>query len=174
MHHHCPALFFLLLDIFFIYISNVIPFQETTYLIPPNPESVRVLTHPLMPSCPGIPLHWGMESPRAQGLLFPLKFKNAAGDMGHYMCTLWLLVQFLGAPGVLGGCYCFSPDGTAKPLSSFSPFSNSCIRNTALSPMDGCKHKPVYLSDSDRASQETAISGSCQQTLHDILNSVWV
>ena len=40
--------------------------------------------------------------------------------------------------------------------------------------MVGCKHPPLYLSGSDRVSQETAISGSCQQALLDIRNSVWV
>ena len=31
-----------------------------------------------------------------------------------------------------------------------------------LNPMDGCEHPPLYLLGSGRASQETAISGSCQ------------
>jgi hypothetical protein len=43
-----------------------------------------------------------------------------------------------------------------------------------LSPMVVCKHPHLYLSGSGRASQETAISGSCQQTLLGINNSVWV
>ena len=43
-----------------------------------------------------------------------------------------------------------------------------------LSPMVGCEHLPLYLSDSDRASQETVISGSCQQALLGIHNSVWI
>jgi len=42
------------------------------------------------------------------------------------------------------------------------------------SPNIGCEHLPLYLSDSGRASQETAISGSCTQALLDILNSVLV
>jgi hypothetical protein len=40
--------------------------------------------------------------------------------------------------------------------------------------MDGCKHPFLYLSGTDRASQDTAISGSCQQALIGIHNSVWV
>ena len=32
-----------------------------------------------------------------------------------------------------------------------------------LSPVVGCEHLPLYLSSSGRASQETAISGPCQQ-----------
>jgi hypothetical protein len=43
-----------------------------------------------------------------------------------------------------------------------------------LNPMDGCEHPLLYLSGTDRDSQETAISGSCQQALVGIYNSVWV
>jgi hypothetical protein len=42
-----------------------------------------------------------------------------------------------------------------------------------LSLMVGCEHPPLYLSGSGRVSQETAISGSCQQAL-DNSKSVWV
>ena len=64
-----------LLDIFFIYISNAFPFPglptlEISYYIPPPPAFMRVLTppptYPLLPSHPGIPLHWGIEPPQAQ------------------------------------------------------------------------------------------------------------
>jgi hypothetical protein len=44
-------------------------------------------------------------------------------------------------------------------------FSSSSIGDPALSPMVGCEHLPLYLSGPGRASQETAISGSCQQAL---------
>jgi hypothetical protein len=39
--------------------------------------------------------------------------------------------------------------------------------------MVGCKHPHLYWSGSARASQETAIPGSCQQLLLGISNSVW-
>ena len=42
-------------------------------------------------------------------------------------------------------------------------FSNSSIGELDLSPI--CKHLPLYLSGSGRASQETALSGSCQYAL---------
>jgi hypothetical protein len=64
--------------------------------------------------------------------------------------------------------------GTANPFSSFSPFSTSSIGDLVFSPDVGCKHPPLYLSGSGRASQETAISGSCQQVLVGIHNCVWV
>jgi hypothetical protein len=40
--------------------------------------------------------------------------------------------------------------------------------------MDGCEHSLLYLPGTGRASLETAISGSCQQALIGIRNSVWV
>jgi hypothetical protein len=64
---------FLLLDIFFIYISNVFPFP----VLPcGNPHFSQCLyedappsTQPLLHFWTGIPLHWGIET---QGLLLRL------------------------------------------------------------------------------------------------------
>jgi hypothetical protein len=42
-----------------------------------------------------------------------------------------------------------------------------------LSPMVGCKHLHPYWLGSSRASQETFISGSCQQAFLGTSNSVW-
>jgi hypothetical protein len=47
-----------LFDIFFIYISNVFPPKALLYHL----SSPSSLTHPLLPPCPGIPLHWDIES----------------------------------------------------------------------------------------------------------------
>jgi hypothetical protein len=74
-----------LLDIFFIYISKVIPFPgfpSGNALFHPLPAaSMRVLTHPtthsLPPPCPGIPLHWGIKSSQDQGSLLPLMVYKA-------------------------------------------------------------------------------------------------
>jgi hypothetical protein len=41
-------------------------------------------------------------------------------------------------------------------------------------PIDDCKHSLLYLSGTGIASQETALSGSCQQNLAGICNSVCV
>jgi hypothetical protein len=41
-------------------------------------------------------------------------------------------------------------------------------------PIDDCEHPLLYLPGPGIASQETAISGSCQQNLAGICNSVWV
>jgi hypothetical protein len=55
-----------------------------------------------------------------------------------------------------------------KPLNFFSPFSSSSIGDPVNSSMIGCKKV-----SSGRASQDTTISGSCQQALLDIQSSVW-
>jgi hypothetical protein len=87
------------------------------------------------------------------------------------MFTLQLVVMSLGAMGVLVGSYCYSSYGAASSLSSFGPFSSSSTGDLVLSPMVGREHPPLYLSGTSGASQETAISGSCQQALVSIHNS---
>jgi hypothetical protein len=94
----------------------------------------------------------------------------AARATSPSMYTLWLVVQSLGALGVLVGSYCCYSYGAANPVSSLGTFSSSSIGDLVLSPMAGCEHPLLYLSCTGRASQETAISGSCQQALVGIHN----
>lgn len=61
-----------------------------------------------------------------------------------------------------------------KILQLLLSFLNSSIGNPILSPMVGFKHLPLYLSGSDRLSQETSIPGACQHSLLGVCNSVWV
>jgi hypothetical protein len=77
-----------------------------------------------------------------------------------------------GISGEFGWWYCCSSYGVANPFSYFSPFSNFSIVDPVLNLMVGCKHLPLYLSGSGRASQKTAITGSCQQSLLGIHKSV--
>ena len=75
---------------------------------------------------------------------------------------------------LIGGIVPRSFGGTGEfilmfPLWSFSPlqlpgyFSSSFIGDFVLHPMDHCEHPLLYLPGTGRGSQETAISGSCQQ-----------
>jgi hypothetical protein len=75
---------------------------------------------------------------------------------------------------VLVSLYCCSSYGATNPFSPLDTFSSSFIGDPVLTPMDDCEHPLLYLSGTGRTSQETAISGSCQQGLVRIHNSVWV
>jgi hypothetical protein len=149
------------------------PLQKPYCTLPP-PASMRVLPHPPTHSSLSVlafpytgasitlrpnhlSSHWRPTKPSST--------KYEARAMGPSMCTLWLLVQSLGAMRGLISWHCCSPHGAAKLLSSFSPFSNSSIGDPVLSPMVGYKHSPLYWAGTGRASQETAISGSCLQAL---------
>jgi hypothetical protein len=61
----CVCVLFLL-DIFFIYISNV-----TLFLVYPLKTPYHLALTLLLPG-PGIPLHWGIEPLQDQGRLLPL------------------------------------------------------------------------------------------------------
>ena len=70
------------LDIFFIYISNVFPFLGLPFrplhpILLPLPLWGCSPMQPLPPSCPGIPLHWVIKHPQAQGPLLPLMSNKA-------------------------------------------------------------------------------------------------
>jgi hypothetical protein len=66
-------LFLLVLDIYFIYISTIVPFLGSPSEIPiftlPCPCSP---TRPHLLPGPGITLHWGIEPSQDQGPLLPL------------------------------------------------------------------------------------------------------
>jgi hypothetical protein len=72
---------------------------------------------------------------------------------------------------VLVSSYCCSSYGAANPFSSLGTFSSSFIGDPVLGLMDDCEHPLLYLPGTDRAPQETAISGSCPQALVGICHS---
>jgi hypothetical protein len=158
---------------------------EIPYPIPSPPASLRVFpppTHPLQPPRPGIPLHWGTKPSQDQGPLIPLMSNKTIlcyiCSWSHGFLHVYLIFGWRFSPWELWGVwlfwYCFSSYGVANPFRSFSPFSNFSTGDPMLSPMVGCEHLLLNLSGSGRASQETAISGICQQVLVGIHNSAWV
>jgi hypothetical protein len=68
---------------------------------------------------------------------------------------------------------CCSSYMIADPFSSLDTFSSCFIGDPVFHPIDDCEHPLLYLPGTGIASQETAISGSCQQNLAGICNSVW-
>jgi hypothetical protein len=121
--------------------------------------------HPPTPA--SMPLHSPTLGPKAS----PLIDAQQGHPLAHMQLEPWV------APFVLFGWLCSPwelwggevwlvdivdlPMRLQTPFISFNPFSNSSNRVPLLSPMVGCEHLPyICLSDSGRASQETAISGS--------------
>jgi hypothetical protein len=159
--------------------------SEPPYSIPHSPASMRVLPYsptPIFSSCHSTLGHQTPSGPRAspptdvqQG--HPSSATYVAGTKGPSMYILWLVVQSQGAP-VGGGVWLVDtvapPTGLQTPSAPSVPSLTPPSGTPIQSPMVGCKHPPLYLSGSGRASQETAILGSCQQVLPSIHNSVWV
>jgi hypothetical protein len=140
MNNFTPHIFFFFFLFFYWKFSlftfqTLSPFQisppETPYPILPPPASRRVLPpHSLLPSCLGMPLHWGIDPLRPKGCSShwcPTRPSSATYALGPSMCILWLVFQHPGAPGSLACWHFYSTHGAANPLSSFSPFSNSSI-----------------------------------------------
>jgi hypothetical protein len=130
-------------DIFFIYISNIIPFPDFPSKNPLShtPSPCRP-THPLRLPGLGIPLHWGIKPSQDQGPLLPLLSNKA---ILCYICS-WSH-EFLHLYSLVGGLVLGSSESTgcfilffsyraASSFSFFSPFSSSSIGDLVLSPMD--------------------------------------
>jgi hypothetical protein len=135
--------FFFLLDIFFIYISSVIPFLVSPLPESPTPFSLPLLfyegvapcNHPLPPPCPRFPYTGtSIDSSQGQEPLLPLIPDKA---ILCYICSWshvesgWLILFLL-----LWHC---------KPLQLLQSFSNSSTGDPTLSPIVGFKHLPLYL-----------------------------
>jgi hypothetical protein len=75
------------------------------------------------------------------------------------------------ALGVMVSSYCCS---TLHPFISLSTFSSSSFGGPVFHPIDDCEHPLLCLPGIGIASLKTAISGSFQQNLAGMCNSVWV
>ena len=76
--------------------------------------------------------------------------------------------------GLLVSSYHCTSYSVADPFSSLGTFSSSFIRGPVFHSIDEREHPLLYLPGTSIASQEIAISVSCQQNLVSIYNSVWV
>ena len=78
------------------------------------------------------------------------------------------------ALGILVSSYCCSTYRVADPFSSSGTFSSSSNEVPVFHPIDDCEHPLLYLPGTGLASHETAISGSFQQNLAGMCNSVCI
>jgi hypothetical protein len=160
-------MYFILFIGYLIYISNIIPFhsypppQDSPF---PSPlpcfyEGVPQPSHPLLPPHLWI-LYIGAE---------PSQDQRPFVSLMPYKAILWYICCWS-----RGSFHVYPLVGGLVPGSTFRPFFNSFIGDPLLSSMVGCKHPPLYLSGSGRASQETAILNSCWFVLLSIHNSVCI
>jgi hypothetical protein len=123
----------------------------------------------LLPNPPTL-ASWPWHSPVLGHIIFarPRAPPPNNGLLGHPLLHMQLEIQ------ALVSSYCCSSDRVADPFSSLGTFSSSSIGSPVFHPIDDCEHPLLYLPGIGIASQERAISGSCQQNLAGICNSVWV
>ena len=135
-------------------------------MLPPKPP---IPFSALLSNLP-TPASWPWHSPVLGHMIFtrPRASPPIDGRLGHPLLHMQLETQLW---GVLVSSYCCSSYRVADPFSSLGTFSSSFIRGPVFHPIDDCEHPLLYLPGTGIASQ-TAISGSCQQNLSGIHNSV--
>jgi hypothetical protein len=74
--------------------------------------------------------------------------------------------------GVLVSSYGCSSYKVTDTINALGTFTSSSIGDPVLHPIDDCDHPFLYFSCTGIASQETVISGSCQQNLAVIYKSM--
>ena len=124
-------------------------------------------THPFPLFGPAVPLYWvghiKFASPMGLSLLWwptrPSFDTYAARDKSSR---------------VLVSSYCCPTYRVADPFSSLGTYSSSSIGGPVFYPLDDCEHPLLCLLGPGIASQETAISGSFQQNLAGMYNSICV
>jgi hypothetical protein len=127
-------------------------------------------THTLLPNPPtSLPWHY----PVLGHMIFARLRASPANDgqLGHLLLHMQLETLAL---GVLDSAYCCSSYRVVDLFSSLSTFCSSSIGGPVFYPIDDCEQPLMYLSGTGIVSQETAISGSYQQNLAGICNSVCV
>jgi hypothetical protein len=125
-----------LLDVFFIYISNAIPFPSFLS------ENLLYLS-PALPPNPPIPTSWPWHSTVLGHIILTRSRASPPTDgrLGHPLLYMQLETQAL---GVLVSSYCFSYR-VSDPFNSLGTFSSSFIGDPVFHPIDNCEHPLLYL-----------------------------
>ena len=93
------------------------------------------------------------------------KTKGSLFRLGHLLLHMQLEIRVL---GVQVRSYFYSTYRVADPFSSLGAFSSSSTRGPVYHPIDAYEHPLLYMLGTGIASQEIAISGSCQLNLAGI------
>jgi hypothetical protein len=149
----------------FLKIFSLITFQMLSRKFPTSSSLLAPLpTHSHF-------LAW--RSPVLRHIKFARQGASLAPDdqLCHLLIHMQLEIRALGV--LVSSYYCFTYR-LADPFSPLGTFSSSFIVGPVFHPIDDCEHPLPYLPGTGIASQETAISGSFQQNLAGICNSVHV
>jgi hypothetical protein len=140
------------------------PLWNLPISLPHSLTSMRVLPHPPIPFLPS----WEALNPQAQGTFLPL-MSNKAISSTYVASTMGAPFVFSGwwsSPWELQRVSPVDPLAPSKGLQTLSapsvPSPSPPSGTSELSLMIGCEIPPLYLSGTDRASQEAAIPGFCQ------------
>jgi hypothetical protein len=130
--------------------------------------------YPLLSMLPNqhTPASWPCHSPVLGHMIIARSRASPRtdGQLSHTLLSMQIETQM---GGVMVSSYCSSYEVT-DPFSSLGTFSRSFIMGPVSYPMDDCEHPFLYLPGTGIASKERAMSGSCQENLSSIRNSVWV
>jgi hypothetical protein len=154
--------------LFFNWIFISFTFPMLSQKVPPHAPP-HLLPHPLTPT------FWPWFSP----VLRNIKFARLMSLYFHWWPTRPFSDSYAAKErhklrGVLVSSYCCSTYRIADPFSSLGTFSSSSSGGPVVHPIADCEHALLCLLGPGIVSQETALSGSFQQNLAGICNSVSV
>jgi hypothetical protein len=138
-----------LLDILFIYISNIFLFPGLLFRNPlshPLSASMSVLSHPPIHSSlptPGIPLHRGIEHPQAQESLLPLMSNKAI--LCHIQGPPCVLFGWWSSPWELQGLWLVDTVAPSMGLQDPSPPLIPSTTPPSRTPYSGLERAPTAL-----------------------------
>jgi hypothetical protein len=123
-------------------------------------------TLPLLAN-PPTPASWPWHCPILGHIIFtrPRASPPIDGRLSHRLIHMQLETRAL---GLLVSSYCCSSHRVADPFSFLGTFSSTGYPILHL--IDDCEHPLLYLPGTGIVSQETVISGSCQQNLVGVCN----
>ena len=123
---------------------------------------------------PPTPTSWPWHSP----VLRHIKFARPMGLSFHWWLTRpssdSYAARDTSSSRVLVSSYWCPTYRIADFFSSLGTFSSPSIGGPVFHSIDDCEHPLLHLPGTGIASQDRAMSGSCQQNLSGICNSVWV
>jgi hypothetical protein len=132
-------------------------------MLSPKPPITSPTLLPNPPTPASWPWHFSVL--KHMNLAIPRASPHIDDRLGHPLLHMQLETQLWGK---LASSYCCSSYRVADPFNSLGTFSSSFTRVPVFHPINDYEHLLLYFPGIGIASQERAISGSCQQNLAGI------